>query len=49
MNNLRQADDTVLIADSNENLQSFPYEVPKASREKGLDLKRKKTECMGTT
>ena len=46
INNLRYADDTVLIADSEEKLQSILQTVTDASEEKGLQLNAKKTECM---
>ena len=46
INNLRYADDTVLIADSEENLQDTLTTVTVESENKGLQLKAKKTECM---
>ena len=46
LNNLRYADDTVLIADSQEKLQALLDRVVEASKEKGLTLNCKKTECM---
>ena len=45
-NNLRYADDTVLIADSEDKLQALVDEVNAASEEKGLKINREKTECM---
>ena len=46
INNLRYADDTVLIADSEEKLQDIIIIVTKESENKGLQLNAKKTECM---
>ena len=46
VNNLRYADDVVLIADSAEKLQELVSEVNVASEEKGLRINRGKTECM---
>ena len=46
INNLRYADDTVLIADSEENLQNILTTVTVESENKGLQLNAKKTECM---
>ena len=46
MNNLRYADDTVLIADSEEKLQKILTTVTIESENKGLQLNAKKTECM---
>ena len=46
INNLRYADDTVLIADSEEKLQDILTTVAEASESKGLQLNAKKTECM---
>jgi len=44
--NIRYADDAVLIANSLINLQKMLDEVVMKSREKGLLLNVKKTECM---
>ena len=46
LNNLRYADDTVLIADSEQKLQSLLTTASVKSEEKGLQLNAKKTECM---
>ena len=46
INNLRYADDTVLIADSEEKLQNILTTVAVESENKGLQLNAKKTECM---
>ena len=46
INNIRYADDTVLIADSEENLQSLLDITIEKSEEMGLTLNVKKTECM---
>ena len=46
INNLRYADDTILIADSEEKLQDIVTTVTKESENKGLQLNAKKTECM---
>ncbi len=46
INNLRYADDTVLLADSQDKLQAILDKVVTASEEKGLSLNVKKTECM---
>ena len=46
INNLRYADDTVLIADSEEKLQNILSTVTFESENKGLQLNAKKTECM---
>lgn len=45
-NNLRYADDTVLIAENKEDLQELLNIVEKESRKKGLELNSKKTEVM---
>ena len=44
--NLRYADDTVAIADSEEKLQNILTTVAVESENKGLQLNAKKTECM---
>ena len=46
INNIRYADDTVLIADSEENLQRLLDITIEKSEELGLTLNVKKTECM---
>ena len=46
INNIRYADDTVLIADSEENLQRLLDITIEKSVEMGLTLNVKKTECM---
>ena len=46
INNLRYADDTVSIADSEEKLQGILTTVTVESENKGLQLNAKKTECM---
>ncbi|GFO02086.1 endonuclease-reverse transcriptase [Plakobranchus ocellatus] len=46
INNLRYADDTVLIAENKEDLQKLPNIIEEESRKKGLELNRKKTEVM---
>ncbi|GFO33982.1 retrovirus-related pol polyprotein line-1 [Plakobranchus ocellatus] len=45
-NNLRYADDTVLIAENKEDLQKLLNIVEEESRKKGLELNSKKTEVM---
>ncbi|GFO06202.1 retrovirus-related pol polyprotein from type-1 retrotransposable element r2 [Plakobranchus ocellatus] len=46
INNLRYADDTVLIAENKEDLQKLLDIVEEESRKKGLELNSKKTEVM---
>ena len=46
INNIRYADDTVLIADSEENLQRLLDITIEKSEEMGLTLNVKKTVCM---
>ena len=46
VNNIRYADDTVLLADSVEKLQALFDVGNRASKEKGLKIKREKTECL---
>ena len=46
INNLRYADGTVLIADSEEKLQNILTTVTVESENKGLQLNAKKTKCM---
>lgn len=47
--NTRYADDTVLLADSEEKLQRLVDEVQEASEERGLKINIKKTEVLGIT
>ena len=49
VNNIRYADDTVLIADGEEKLQRLLQNVHTASEEKGLSINVAKTECMVMT
>ena len=46
INNLRYADGTVLMADSEEKLQNILATVTVKSENKGLQVNAKKTECM---
>ena len=46
MNNLRYADDTVLISDSRDQLQVILDKVAVESAKRGLSITCKKTECM---
>ena len=46
LNNLRHADDTVLMAQSEEQLQTLLNTVVLESEKMGLSLNVKKTECM---
>ena len=46
MNNIRYADDTVLIADNEKELQEMLDIVVRESEKKGLSLNKKKTEVM---
>ena len=46
INNIRYADDTVLIADSEENLQMLLNITIEKSKEMGLTFNVKKTKCM---
>ena len=46
MNNLRYADDTVLISDSRDRLQEILDKVTVESAKRGLSINCKKTECM---
>ena len=46
INNLRYADDTVLIAKSEKRLQDLLDKVVEESKKKGLTINYKKTECM---
>ena len=49
ISNLRYADDTVLIADSNEKLQIIFDRVNEESENKGLKINIRKTKCMVIT
>ena len=49
VNNIRYADDMVLIADSEEKLQSLVTNLHDQCRMKGLRINRSKTEVMGVT
>ena len=49
INNLRYADDIVLIADSREKLQEILDIVNRHSEAKGLSINLKKTECISVT
>ena len=49
INNIRYADDTVLIADSAEKLQMLVNAVNIASERRGLRINKGKTECMVVT
>ena len=46
INNIRYADDTVLIANSEEKLKELLEKVVEESKNKGLSINCKKTECM---
>ena len=46
INNLRYADDTVLISENEKDLQQLLNIVESKSKEKGLELNSKKTEVM---
>ena len=46
LNNLRYADDAVLLSSSKGRLQTLLGRVVEASKEKGPSVNRKKTECM---
>ncbi|GFN92294.1 retrovirus-related pol polyprotein from type-1 retrotransposable element r2 [Plakobranchus ocellatus] len=46
INNLRYADDTVLIAENKEDLQKLLNIVEEENRKKGLELNSKKTEVL---
>ena len=48
MNNLRYADDTTLMAESEEELQSFLMKVKEQSEEVGLKLTIQKTKIMAS-
>ena len=46
INNLRYADDTVLVSENEKDLQQLLNIVESKSKEKGLELNSKKTEVM---
>ena len=46
INNIRYADNTVLVADSEEKLQVMLDRVKQENERKGLNINVKKTECM---
>ena len=46
VNNLRYADDTVLLAESEEELQELVNAVNEGSRKFGLEMNTKKTKTM---
>ena len=48
INNLRQADDTTLMAESEEELKSFLMKVKKESEKVGLKLNIQKTKIMAS-
>ena len=48
LNNLRYADDTILIAESKEELKSFLMKVKKESEKVGLKLNIQKTKIMAS-
>ena len=49
INNIRYADDTVLIADSQEKLQKLLTKLSKVSEEKGLNINLSKTKILVTS
>ena len=49
INNLRKADDTTLMAESEEELKSFLMEVKEESEKVGLELNIQKTKIMATS
>ena len=49
INNLRYADDTTLMAESEEELKSFLMKVKEESEKVGLKLNIQKTEIMTTS
>ena len=48
INNLREADDTTLMAESNEELKSFLTKVKEKNRKAGLKLNIQKTKIMAS-
>ena len=49
INNLRYADDTMLMAESKEDLKSFLMKVKEESEKDGLKLNIQKTKIMATS
>lgn len=49
INNIRYADDTVLLADSEEKLQALVDRMQERCQRKGLKINNRKTETMGVT
>ena len=49
INNIRYADDTTLIADSQEKLQKLMDALDRESQEKGLNINKRKTKVMVIT
>ena len=49
INNLRYADDTVLLADCEEDLQSLVTNIKEESSKYGLEINKKKTKAMVIT
>ena len=49
INNLRYADDTTLMAESEEELKSLLMKVKEESKNAGLKLKIKKTKIMASS
>ena len=49
INNLRYADDTTVMAESEEDLKSFLMKVKKESEKAGLKLNIQKTKIMATS
>lgn len=46
LNNIRCANETVLIGDTERKMQEFLYNPVKESEEKGLKINCKNTECL---
>ena len=49
INNHKYADDTILMAESEEELKSFPMRVKEKSEKPGLKLNIKKVKIMGSS
>ena len=49
MNNLRYADDTVLIAQSQDDLQAIVNKLDRSSQKYGMEINIKKTKVMVVT
>ena len=49
INNLRYTDDTTLVAESKEELQSFLIKMKEESEKAGLNLNIQKTEIMASS